>query len=493
MALVAAAALGQLLLLLWLQAVQTRIYGTSEEMDAYLCAAALPLVLGGILAAAAGTAIVPYYQEQRLRAGLTAADAAAVHIAGLLLILGLALALAMFSAAADTIRVAYPDLTGRRLDVAAGLLKILCWLTPLIALTGFLYGLWHARQQFQWPALVGLVGPFITVLFVIAPPAPSIERLAWGVLAGAIVGLAILLPGSVSAGALRHKAARSELLRFGAMTLPIFVGAAYSRLDMIVDRILAARLGEGNISQMAYAARIVAAVATLTTSGLSVVILPALARHAAAGDMRQLRSDLSEGWRFLAVILIPVVGGIFVCGGMIVRALFEHGAFTAKDTAAVDLLMRLSLGFLVGTAVGEVASRTLTALGRIWTVTLVGMLAFTAASAAKIAIVDRFSAPGLSATASISALLVSLTLVALLVIHGGRSDIQRLSITVLRSGLASGLAILPGAWLMSFGTLASVIAGIFSSIGTYVILLLILQDEFARRAWLAVFPERAKT
>jgi len=491
-ALVAAAAMGQLLLLLWLQRVQTRIYGASEEMDAYLCAYALPLVLGGILAAAAGTAIVPYYQEQQRRAGLVAADAAAARLAGLLLVLGLTLAAAMHFGAAATIRLAYPDLAGTRSETAARLLKILCWLTPLTGLTGFLYGLWHARQRFLWPALAGLVGPFVTVLAVIATPAPTIDRLAWGVLAGGMVGLAILFPGSVSSGALRHKAARSELLRFGAMMLPIVVGAAYSRLDVIVDRILAARLSEGNISQMAYAARIVAAVATLTTSGLSVVIFPALARHAAAGDLRQLRSDLSEGWRFLAVILIPVVGGIFVCGGTIVRVLFEHGAFTAKDTAAVDLLIRLSLGFLVGAAVAEVASRTLTALGRIWTVTLVGMLAFTAASAAKIAIVNRFAAPGLTATASVSALLVSLTLVSLLVIHGGRSDLKKLSITVLRSGVASGLAIALAAWLMSLKTLAGVAAGIVAAVVTYVVLLLVLRDEFARRAWLAVFPGRSR-
>ncbi len=490
-ALVAAAALGQLLLLLWLQRVQTRVYGASDQMDAYLCAYALPLVLGGILAAAAGTAIVPYYQEQERRGGVAAADAAAGRVAGLLLLLGTAFAAAMALGAAPVIRVVYSDLNGDRSVTAIRLLKILCWLTPLTALTGFLYGLWHARQRFQWPALAGLIGPLGTILWLLLAPSPSIDRLAWAVLGGGIVGLMVLLPGAVPGSVLRQSVPRKDLLRFGALAVPIVVGAAYSRLDVIVDRILAARLSEGTISQMAYAARIVSAVATLTTSGLSVVIFPALARHAAAGDLRQLRSDLSEGWRFLAVILIPVIAGLYACGGTIIAALFEHGVFTSRDTAAVDLLIRLSIGFLVGAAVAEVASRTLTALGRVWTVTLVGIIAFTAASATKIAVVDRFSAPGLAATASVSAILVSLTLLALLVLHGGRSDLRRLSITLLRSTLASTVAVGLGAWLMSSRTPGSVAAGIAAAIATYVAILLLLRDEFARRAWLAAYPDRS--
>ncbi|WP_337235376.1 lipid II flippase MurJ, partial [Salmonella enterica] len=78
---------------------------------------------------------------------------------------------------------------------------------------------------------------------------------------------------------------------------------------------------DGTISHMGYASRIVTAVATLATSGLSVVIFPALAQHAAAADHEQLRRDLSEGWRFLATVLVPVLTGLALCGRPILASL----------------------------------------------------------------------------------------------------------------------------------------------------------------------------
>jgi putative peptidoglycan lipid II flippase len=526
-ALVAAASFGQLLLLLWLQRVQARVFGASEAMDAYLCASTIPLVLGGILAAAAGTAIVPFYHECRQVRGIAPAEATARRVAFWLLLLATGLALLLQVTAAPVVTGVFRDLSPSTSALTQRLMAVLCWLVPLNVLTGFFFGLCHARRQFLWPAVSGLLGPALTLAIIGLANSPTTDDLAWSVIVGGLAGGLVLLPiglfsreavsaslaapgkgeippplvsgrGAGENGDGGHSSFRAS--RFVALALPILLGAAYSRLDLLVDRFLASRLPDGTISHMGYASRIVTAVATLATSGLSIVIFPALAQHAAAADYRQLRKDLSEGWRFLTVLLVPVLLGIGLCGRSIISALLERGAFQPADSEAVNRLLLLSFGILVGASVGEVASKGVTALRRPWLGTTIGIVGFSLATLAKISLVDRWGADGLVSLTSVMFLgNATLLFLCLRYLAGHRGtgpdatgrDVSgegggRFLSTLLRTAVAGVPAVLLARLVMWDDSLPLAAAGIAVAILTYAALLLALREEFAVRAWTAL-------
>lgn len=473
---------GQLVLLFVLQLVVASAFGASDELDAYLAAYALPLVVGGILAGAIGSVVVPIYNEQRAAHDTATAERELGRIGLLLAAISTTIGAGMMLLAAPLIAMFYGDFDTPTATSAAGLLRILAWLVPLNTLTGFLYGAYHSRQQFALPAFAGLFGPTASVLLFVFVFEATTRGLAWAILAGGAIGTLMLLPGFPRHRQLLALPTDETLRRLVILSAPLLFGAACSRLDVLVDRPLAARLSEGSISHMGYAFRIASAVATLATSGLAVVIFPSLARHAAEGDIGQLRSDLAEGWRLLSVVLFPVLGGLMFCSDAIIEVLFRRGEFTIDDVLAVAALVRFYSGVILAAGIGELASRTFFSLGRTWVPTLIGLSGLLWGSALKFAVVDRFGAAGLIGVTSLYYIVNSIVMVSLLAAIGVTAWSSTLLPTMTRAGVAAVLAIAPAWWLMQTASPARVVSGLLFACGTYPLLLYGMGDPFARRA-----------
>jgi putative peptidoglycan lipid II flippase len=63
------------------------------------------------------------------------------------------------------------------------------------------------------------------------------------------------------------------------------------------------------------------------------VIYPLLSRHAARGDRAQVGVDLTLGLRLVWFTALPAGIGIILVATPLTRLLFQHGQFTADDTA----------------------------------------------------------------------------------------------------------------------------------------------------------------
>lgn len=479
----------QLVLLFVLQLVLAHAFGASRELDVYLAAYAIPLTIGGIISGAASSVLVPIYHRRKSESGIAAAEGEVACVLIALAIVSTALAAAIFLGATEVAWTLYADLvpadrplrSGTSAPSVATLIAILAWLVPLNVLTGAYYGIEHARGSFLYPAAWGVVGPIVTILGFLYLSDRSIDALAWTTIAGAAVGVSGLALRTPSLLRVAERGAWKALIPFLSMSAPLLLAHSVSRLDAVIDRPLAAMLPEGSISHLGYAWRIVLAAATIATSGLAVVIFPSLARHAAAKDHSKLGHDLAEGWRFLAVVTIPIVLGIGICGESIIAACFERGAFTSDDTERVAALTNLYLGALVAAVCGELGTRTFLAFGRAWLPTLIGISGFALGVGLKFAVVGRFGADGIAGATSAYMLLNATSLliaVAALRLPGSANGILT---TFLRSSFAAALSVGAAYLIMRNGSGTSVSAGVAVAAFAYVAILYGLGDEFVRR------------
>ena len=74
---------------------------------------------------------------------------------------------------------------------------------------------------------------------------------------------------------------------------------------------------------------------------VSYAALPTLAQFAASTDMAAYRRTLAQVLRLVMYLSIPAAVGLFVLADPVVRLVFEHGAFTATDTAETARALRV--------------------------------------------------------------------------------------------------------------------------------------------------------
>ncbi|MBP7691370.1 MAG: hypothetical protein KA764_05615, partial [Anaerolineales bacterium] len=180
------------------QVIVARAYGVGAELDAYNAANNLPdalfaLISGGALA----IAFIPVLAEVRAQGGRPALWALFARVVNLafLVTAGAAGLIALFPLPLVQTLIA-PGFTPEQQTLVADLMRLNLLATLVFSISGLVMGALQAEQHFLLPALAPLfynLGQIAGVL--VGEPRWGIYGLAWGTVAGAILHLAIQLPG----------------------------------------------------------------------------------------------------------------------------------------------------------------------------------------------------------------------------------------------------------------------------------------------------------
>jgi peptidoglycan biosynthesis protein MviN/MurJ (putative lipid II flippase) len=114
----------------------------------------------------------------------------------------------------------------------------------------------------------------------------------------------------------------------------------------LMDQLLAAGLGSGALSTLAYANRVLALLLGIAATGIGRATLPVFSRAEAVGGAAAHRSAHHAAMRWTGLMLLAGAAMLAVAWPLapwVVRLLFERGAFTPGDTATVSHLLQLSL------------------------------------------------------------------------------------------------------------------------------------------------------
>ena len=115
--------------------------------------------------------------------------------------------------------------------------------------------------------------------------------------------------------------------------LPATLGLAATQLNLLVDTLLASRLGDGPITYLQLSFRLIQLPIGLFGVAIATANLARVSRDAAHGDIEALRKNLAASLRAAALLTLPATFGLLALREPIVRLLFEHGRFDAEDTS----------------------------------------------------------------------------------------------------------------------------------------------------------------
>lgn len=361
----AGGSLVQLVVQLALQILLARWFGAGNEMDAYVAAMALPTAASSLLHAVVAAAVVPAMAESGQRAGRDEACRLGTTLT-LAMSLGLAaLATATMAAAPALVSLLQPGFSAAEQQRTATLLRWLAWLVATNGLIALLQA-WHQwLGRFAAPAVASVIGVGAALAWCVwRAPVIGIVAVAQGTLVGSSVTTGMLLGSLTLGGAWRGPLVSGRpLARLMAAAAPLVAISLVAQLDPLADRFFGSWLPEGSVSQLGYAARIVAALQMLTVSSLSVAVFPRFAQYAAADSRDELRSEIQRALRFVVLWLAPLAVALGAFGRPLVRDLLQRGAFGPDDTRAVAAVLAASLGAIAAMSLGEFLSKALYAMG----------------------------------------------------------------------------------------------------------------------------------
>jgi putative peptidoglycan lipid II flippase len=333
--------------------VMAAILGAGPVADAFFVAFRLPNHFRAIFAEGAfAAAFVPAYARTLEQSGLGAAKLFADQIAAALIVLNLVLLGFAIFFTPTVVSILAPGLDQMRFDLAVTLTRITFPYLVLVSIETLFAGILNANNRFAAAAGAPiLLNVSIVATLLLAPFFPDAgHAAAWGVLLAG-VAIVVLVGGDAEIHGVGIRPRMPKLdqptRRFLKALGPAIIGAGGVQLALFADTLIASFLPTGALSALYYADRINQLPIGVVGIAVGTVLLPEMARRLAAGDEKGAASAQARGIQLALLMTIPCAAAAVTIPDLIMRALFERGAFTAANAAAAGAtLAAYSLGLI---------------------------------------------------------------------------------------------------------------------------------------------------
>jgi len=338
------------------ESLKAAAFGAGVQMDAFEAAFRLPNILRRLFAEGAfAQAFVPIFAQYRRQRGEEQTKLLVDHVATLL---ALTLVVVTIAGVLGAPWLVYALASGfaqtpGKVELTAELIRISFPYILFVSLVSLAGSILNVYRKFAIPAFtpvllnLSIIG---AALFLAPYCNPPIAALAWGVFIGGIAQLALQIPALMRIGMLprirfdwHDEGVRRVLRNMG----PAVLGVSAAQISQLINTQLAAALGDGRISWITYADRLMEFPSALLGVALGTVILPSLAKHHADDNTEQYSALLDWSLRLAFLLALPAAVALWVLAVPMISTLYQYGRFTVNDVMQTrDALLGYSVGLL---------------------------------------------------------------------------------------------------------------------------------------------------
>jgi putative peptidoglycan lipid II flippase len=232
-------------------------------------------------------------------------------------------------------------ISGNNMDIAgfASMNRIMIFSLVVMSISGLIASVLNSHNIFTIPAVAPIVMNIVSIVFVVLLAKNiSIASMAWGVMLGSVLEVAIQLPWLKNTGLkykfginFKNKAVREIF----SMMIPIMLSLGAVQINNSVDNFFALNLGAGNTTALTFSWRVANLPLGIFSVAIITVLYPLISRQAADGNLKGIKESFSLGFREIGYIMVPASLGMIILSSPIIKILFERYQFTAVDTAKV--------------------------------------------------------------------------------------------------------------------------------------------------------------
>jgi len=362
------------------------LFGAGRSLDAFLVAFRTPNLLRDLFAEGAlSTAFVTTFSKKIATEGEESAWSLANKVATLAAVFLSGVVLLGILFAPIIIKIMAPGFDPEKLQLTILLARIMYPFILLVSLAALAMGMLNARHVFGMPAMastffnLGSILAGVGIGWWLDPSwgSRALVGLAIGTLVGGLLQLVVQFPSLARVGfrfrpdlAWRDPGVRQVLSLMG----PAVVAASAVQVNVLINGIFASQLGDGAVSWLQIAFRLMQFPLGVFGVAIATVTLPMVARSAALGNMGEFRTTLARGMRLAFFLTIPSATGLILLANPIISLLYERGRFTAEMTAqTAGALQFYALGLVAYSAL-KVLTPAFYAIDRRHTPMVIGFL-----------------------------------------------------------------------------------------------------------------------
>lgn len=242
----------------------------------------------------------------------------------------------------------------------------------LVCSYAYFMGILNALGRYGLPAMAPTLFNVAMIISTLLPPAwfpfPG-DGLAWGVLIGGVLQAGLLIPTLWRLGywpRLSWAWGQPEVLKVLRNMAPGLAGLGLLQVTTLVNMRFASQLGEGPISWINWADRLLELPLSLISVSLGTALLPTLAAHWSRGEREQMASTTNFYLRLNVFLCWAAALGLFGLAEPIVRLLFERGRFSPEDTLMTASVVRIWALIMIPTACVRVLAPAYYAVQNTW-------------------------------------------------------------------------------------------------------------------------------
>src|SRR5213595_2710691 len=364
------------------------LFGAGKNLDAFLMAFRLPNLLRDLFAEGAlSTAFITTFSGKIATEGDLSAWRLANKVATLTAVfMSLVTLLGIVFAPQLVDLLTWWSWPPDKTELTILLTRIMWPFMLLVSLAALVMGMLNAKHVFGPPAMassyfnLGSIIGGVGIGWWLDPHfgARSLTGLAIGTLIGGMWQLTAQFPSLRRVGykyradfQWRDQGVRAVLI----LMAPAIIAASAVQVNVLINSGFAASLGNGPVSWLNIAFRLMQLPLGIFGVAIGTVTLPLVSKSAAVGNIDEFRSILASGMRLAFLLTVPSAIGLAMLASPIISVIYQHGRFTAEMTRQTAGALQFYAVGLVSYAELKVLTPAFYAIGKRNTPMVVSFLA----------------------------------------------------------------------------------------------------------------------
>jgi putative peptidoglycan lipid II flippase len=287
--------------------------------------------------------------------------------------------------------------------------KIMFGFIFLMSHFAYFMGILNALGEYSRPAMAPVFFNIAMIISTLIPAAwfasPG-DGLAWGVLLGGLWQAGVLVPALMKKGYLPKVSLdwnAPGVSRVFKSMAPGLIGTGLLQITTLINLRFASRLGEGAISYIYWADRLLELPLSLVAVSLGTALLPTLSKMWSEGNRAKLLETSQHYLRLNLFVCLPAAAGLYFLSVPIVEVLFRRGRFSEQDVQATAMVVSIYSFILIASSSVRVLVPIYYAMKNTWWPAVVGALCLVVHFLAAPVLMDRWGLAGLVSSSFISA------------------------------------------------------------------------------------------